>query len=241
MTEKNTKKASIRGRVRDLLQKLTAIDEASLNIFKVKTDGTVIRANSIPGVVIVDSDKARGAVIIYYEGTLFVNCKFKLLKNCCLIVEKTRYRINNLAIMCHNGWGNFCYIGEDFSCNGAEFRLWEYRDIYIGQDVMFSWQIMLFTGDGHSITDFDGNLINPADDIVISDHVWIGQGVKVLKGSFVNKNCIVAMNTLINKKINESGVLIAGCPGRIVRKNIQWSRKNMSRPESDHPVWMNLL
>ena len=58
---------------------------------------------------------------------------------------------------------------------------------------------MLFTSDGHSIIDREDNEINFPENIIISDHVWIGHAVKILKGSFIARNSVVAMNSLITK------------------------------------------
>lgn len=209
-----------------------------VNIFRVNKNGSVVKVDAIPGITILEANKGGGSIIVFHEGTLFTNCRISVREKSCVIFEPSEYKINNLMISNHNGWGSLCYFGRNFSCNGAELRLWEFRDIYIGNDVMFSWHVMLFTSDGHSVINSSGDLTNVPEDIVISDHVWVGQGVKILKGSFINKNNVIAMNSLISKQHNEQNVLIAGTPGKVIKSEIRWERKRLFKVEREHPKWM---
>lgn len=199
-------------------------DEKVVNIYCIQKDGSISLESAIPGVQCVDSDKADGSIIIYHSGSQFTDCKFSLRKKCSIIIMPTRYKINKLTIINRDGFGSLCYLGNNFSCNGAEFRLWENKNIYIGNDVMFSWNIKLFTSDGHTIFNNSDDVINPPDDIVINDHVWIGFDVKILKGSFINKNCVVGASSLISKKYAIENSVLSGIPAKILHTNISWKR-----------------
>lgn len=122
----------------------------SINIYCIE-NGKILIRNNIPGVTFADIDKAAGSIVIYHAESEFINCKFTLRKECIIVIMPTIYKVNKLSIMNNNGFGSLCYIGKNFSCQGAELRLWEYKNIYIGEDVMFSWNIKLFTSDAHSI------------------------------------------------------------------------------------------
>ena len=58
--------------------------------------------------------------------------------------------------------------------------------------------------------------------IVISDNVWIGCYVNVLKGTFIAKGCVVAANSVVRGVFNEENCLIAGNPAIVIKKNISW-------------------
>lgn len=91
---------------------------------------------------------------------------------------------------------------------------------------MLSSNVTIRTGDGHSIIDTkSGKRINPADDIVIGNHVWIGFNSIVLKGAKIADNCIVGAASLINKEHSTSGCVLAGTPARVVREGITWDRR----------------
>ena len=136
----------------------------------------------------------------------------------------TKSSIKKLYILNRYGDSSLCYIGENFSCPGVELRLWEGKDILIGEDIMSSWNVMFFTSDGHGLYDKNGNRINQPDDIVINDHVWIGHNVKILQGSFINSGCVVGTLSLIKKKYYEKNAILIGQPATIRRTGIQWDR-----------------
>ena len=80
---------------------------------------------------------------------------------------------------------NTLYIGKDNYFNGKlNLILSERKHIVIGDDGLFSFGIWLTTADPHLIYDCETHeRINPSKNILIGDHVWIGQGSLVLKGS----------------------------------------------------------
>jgi len=84
------------------------------------------------------------------------------------------------------------------------------------------------TSDFHSIIDLQtGKRINMPESIKIGRNVWIGNSVIVRKGAQIGDNCVVATNSLVNKKFPESNVILAGLPAKIVRTNITWSREKL--------------
>ena len=201
------------------------IDESEngkvLSITKIK------RLNDIPFLKLYDLDKGQGSIIVLFKDTVFTNLKIALRKFCITFIEKSKHKIQNLSILNHNGFGSLLYINKNFSCNGAELRLWEFKNIFIGNDVMFTWGIRLFTSDGHLIFDNEKNVINPPGDIVIGDHVWIGHDVKILKGVFLNSNNIVGAGSLISKPIIDTNVILSGVPAVIKKSGVLWSRNHI--------------
>lgn len=88
---------------------------------------------------------------------------------------------------------------------------------------MFSYNIDLRNTDSHQIYK-DSVLINQGKKVVIKDRVWVGAGVNILKGVFINSNNIIGAGSLINKSIFEKNVIIAGNPARVIKKDIEWKR-----------------
>lgn len=115
-------------------------------------------------------------------------------------------------------------IGENCTVNGVLINARE-RDIYIGDDCLFSSEIKIRSSDAHKIFDAtSNNQINlPYKDVIIGNHVWIGQGVFVGKNSTIPDNCVVGANSIITKNFNEAGCVIVG-NNKIVRKNIYWEK-----------------
>lgn len=95
--------------------------------------------------------------------------------------------------------------------------------ITIGDKALFSNNIEIHTTDYHKIYDEHGNIVNYPRDIVIGEHVWIGLGVKILKGTFIAKNCVVGAGSVLSGKYETPNVVLAGNPLRIIKEDISWS------------------
>ena len=98
----------------------------------------------------------------------------------------------------------------------------EGKQVCIGDDCLFSSEIRIRNGDSHSIIDLSMTRINPAADIVIGQHVWIGQQVIILKGAMIDRDCVVGIRSLVTGKRFKAGSIIAGSPARAIRDGITW-------------------
>ena len=98
--------------------------------------------------------------------------------------------------------------------------------ISIGSRCMLSSYIQIRTGDSHSLLDSEGNRINPAKSVYVSDHVWIGEGTKILKGAKIGKDCVVSTGAIVTKEFAE-GLLIGGIPAKVLKENISWNSKRL--------------
>jgi acetyltransferase-like isoleucine patch superfamily enzyme len=96
--------------------------------------------------------------------------------------------------------------------------------IFIGKDCMISSNVHIRTGDSHSILDENGNRINYAKSVNISNHCWVGEGAKILKGVTLDENSVVATGSIVTKSFN-SNSLIGGAPAKEIKQNISWNIK----------------
>lgn len=101
------------------------------------------------------------------------------------------------------------------------------KNITIGDECMFAREIMIRNNDGHIILDrTTGEVINPPEDIVIGDNVWVGMRVMILKGAVIPKGSVVGAMSMVNKKFEEENILIAGTPAEKIRSDIEWRRED---------------
>ena len=98
--------------------------------------------------------------------------------------------------------------------------------LIIGNGCMISSHVQIRTGDSHSILDGEGNRINSAADVNIGNHVWLGEGCKILKGVSIAADSVVATGAIVTKPM-PGNCLIAGCPGKVVKDNINWNSKRI--------------
>lgn len=116
-------------------------------------------------------------------------------------------------------------IGSRTSTLGARILLREAGTITIGEDCMFSDDVMLSNSDMHSIVDLNtGKRVNWAADITIEDHVWLGLGVTVLKGVRIGHDSVIGASSLVASDIPPH-VVAAGVPAKVVRTDVTWSRQ----------------
>ena len=111
----------------------------------------------------------------------------------------------------------------------TELAVIEGTKIVVGEDCLFSSQISFRTGDSHSILDqATGKRINPSEDIIIGDHVWVGNGVKVLKGVSVGAHSIVATGAVLSGGHYPSHSIIGGIGhGQVLKSGIDWTPQRL--------------
>lgn len=100
-------------------------------------------------------------------------------------------------------------------------------NVTIGKDCMFSWGIDVWCTDVHTILDMNGNITNYGKSIEIQDHVWIGKDCKFGKNTKISKNSIVGWNSVVTKEFNETNVIIAGNPAKVVKTDVNWDARDI--------------
>lgn len=119
-------------------------------------------------------------------------------------------------------------IGENTIICGARLLLVNHdTSIKIGKNCMISWGIDIWCTDAHTVTDLDGNVLNFSKSIEIGDHVWIGRDVKIGKNTKISNDSIVGWGSIVTKKFEDTNVVIAGNPAKIVKRNINWDFRDI--------------
>lgn len=120
--------------------------------------------------------------------------------------------------------GTLCFIDDELVCMEARLNLHDSSNIYIGKRCLFSKDIHMYSTDFHTIFEVGTRrILNMPRPIVIADDVWIGFRTIVLKGAFVPDNCVVGAGSVIAREYDEENCVICGSPGRVVRRNVNWS------------------
>jgi acetyltransferase-like isoleucine patch superfamily enzyme len=98
-------------------------------------------------------------------------------------------------------------------------------DIEIGPDCLFSHRIEVRSSDAHRILDRkSGERLNPGAPVSIGEHCWIGAHAFISKGVRLAPHTVVGARSLVTGQFDDSHVVIAGSPARILRENIDWRR-----------------
>ena len=152
------------------------------------------------------------------------------LKNCKIIVSGCNNKVllkqgvyGKQAEFCLQDDGNVIEVGKGTSFAGKiHLACIEGTKITIGENCLFSSEIVFRTGDSHVIVDLNDNRINQSKDIVIGNHVWVGHRALVNKGVGVADDCVIGTGAIVTKSLTESNCVYAGVPAKKVKSDINW-------------------
>lgn len=136
------------------------------------------------------------------------NSKF-IVKDSFEIHSNSRLTINENATL---------ELGSGYINNN--FNLACFNHIKIGNNVAISENVVIRDSDNHSIISSPGHKIS--EPIQIGDNVWIGMNVIILKGVKIGDGSIIGAGTVLTKSI-PSNSLAVGVPGKVIKKDVNWS------------------
>lgn len=129
------------------------------------------------------------------------------------------------------GYGSKISVGEKGILNiGERYYITAnstiicFDSISFGDDVLFSWEILVMDTDFHPTinTLTDEKNYNITKPIILGSNTWVGTRVILLKGTKVPPNTIIGAGSLLNKNYKiEENCLLAGNPAFIKKKNIK--------------------
>ncbi|MGL1935167.1 MAG: acyltransferase [Fibrobacterales bacterium] len=170
----------------------------------------------------------RGACNIRSEGRLEVGVRyrgFQLKQDRTLLnIEGTLETKNDASV------GRGCRIDV---AKGATMTLGEgsyinchslitiQHGLTIGDACAIGWHCTLLDDDLHELS-YEGKVSkDPA--ITIDNHVWVGCGVKIYKGTALAEGTVVAADSVVRGVFTQKNTLIAGNPARVIKENVSWS------------------
>jgi acetyltransferase-like isoleucine patch superfamily enzyme len=175
------------------------------------------------------------------------NSKFDIVGNNNKIVIEKSSSINNVLFFIRGDnhlieIDENCYIGggelwiEDNNCaiiinsgttiESAHLAVTEpHSRIEIHDDCMLANNIEIRTGDSHSIIDANtGQKINPAKNVILQSHVWVGAHVKILKGVTISSNSVIGTSSVVTNSI-PGNCIAAGIPAKVIKTGTNWKRE----------------
>ena len=220
--------------------KILTIFSVKIKFKKISNNKIVVVSSTADGIKTKVVKKIKGLkikfdgcdsdVIIHSPIPRFRNCSVSLKSSSKIEILSSKYKINSLYIDCQ-GNTQYVNIGSDFSCSGnckMVFSKEENIGIEIGDDCMFSNNIIFRPSDGHTIIDLNvGTVINRGKTIIVKDHVWLGLNTILLKGAVVSKNCIIGAGSIVSNPCIEENSIYVGTPAKKIKTNINWDRETI--------------
>lgn len=176
----------------------------------------------------------RGLRIKFYgigNEVVLGGAKPSMLTNCHIEIHGSHHKIiveggvgaKDLKIYCADS-NCVVQVKEGTQISGyTELAVMEGTKIIVGRDCLFSANITLRAGDSHSVVDAEsGKRLNPSKDIVVGDHVWIGNTVIVTKGTVIGDNSVVATGSVVAGKTFPVNSAIGGNPAKVIKEGVSW-------------------
>lgn len=114
--------------------------------------------------------------------------------------------------------------------SNTKFSVSANNRIDIGDDCIFSYDILVFSGDGNAIFDMETKqrtnsyaVNDPKGSITLGRHVWVCAGVYILNRANIGNSCILGANATVKGDIPAYSIA-AGNPAKIVKNNVTWSK-----------------
>lgn len=191
-----------------------------------RSDGSYVDNPEIEGLKI--DFFGQNNLIELEEGSVFHNVQIKCRESCHIKIGKTHPRgLRHTAIDMAGSRNAKLFIGQGTSIESARFAMANDNDLFIqlGEGCMLSSNITFRSTDGHVIYSVDSKqVLNKTKPIIIGDRVWIGSGAVILKGSKVSDDSIIGTMALVAKSFEETNIVVAGNPAKIVKTGILWDR-----------------
>lgn len=182
------------------------------------------RSSNVKGDIAHPSLSGKGNVLIRGCNSESINSKISINGNNNIIFIGPHSRLSNadIRISCSNSifyFGGFTTVESMTTIlTGDEGK------IEIGDFCMLSARIIIDRSDHHSIYDSaTGQKINLDQDVIISDHVWIGRDVRISKGALIGKDSIIGQSSLVTGQ-TLPGCAYGGVPAKLIREGVTWSR-----------------
>lgn len=171
-------------------------------------------------------------ILVCEENVKLVNSKVNFNADNSLIYLSSNKHIYYLDVVINHN--SIMYIGENNYLNGIlHVVISEEKNVIIGDDNLFSFDIWLRTADPHLVYSIkDKKRVNLSKNIFIGDHIWVGQHAMILKGSKIGSGSIIGAMALVAGKEVPSNESWGGNPAHMISSNIIWEGSCVHRWKS---------
>jgi acetyltransferase-like isoleucine patch superfamily enzyme len=180
-----------------------------------------LRDNKVIGDLTLEESK------LIFRGTGNILFCDSLDSRIALSRSRIEFHGDNSLVFLSGNWRNYMlgvtlyndsvlFFGANSYFNGNFYMtVGERQHTIFGGDSMFSWGCSAQNSDGHLVYDCATRArANPGKSIVVGDHVWLGQGVTLLKGTRLGSGSIVGAHSTVAGKTVPSNTAWSGNPAR---------------------------
>ena len=161
-------------------------------------------------------------ILVCEEGVTLSNSRIDFHQDNSILYLSSS--VHNYQVIISLNTNSVCFIGKDNFFNGtATMVVSEAKNLIIGNECLFSYNVVIRVSDGHALYSTKNNKrLNHAKSIFIGDHIWFGQNAFIFKGSQIHSGSVIGAGSIVSNKIIPSNVTYAGNPARLIKENTFW-------------------
>ena len=117
-------------------------------------------------------------------------------------------------------------FGKKFVATNS-LKIASYDNVVFGDDVLCGWECTFVDTDFHQLQSDKGLVPKSFGSIIVGSHCWFAFKNTVMKNTVIPSDCVIASNSLLNKKYDVPGKsLLAGVPAKLVKTGVYLDTKN---------------
>lgn len=172
-------------------------------------------------------NKGYGNKIVVHGGSYLSECNIQIFGNKNRIFVGENVVLHGVSLHVEDD-NNTIVIDNNVTIEEkTKLACIEGKKLHIGEDCMISSNVIITTGDSHSIVNIDGERTNPSNDVTIGPHVWIGNRVSINKGVTIAANSVIGNAAVVTKGTMIENCILAGNPAKIIKMNVNWRRERL--------------
>lgn len=161
--------------------------------------------------------------IEFAPGTRLNHSHITILGSNCHISIGRLSNFVNADLYIEDDNGTIIFGRHNTICGFTHIAVIEGKSVEVGEDCLFSSNVIFRVGDSHSIISSDTKKrINPSQSIHIGNRVWFGNNSTILKGVELLNDTIIGTGSVVTHSSQKGNVIIAGNPSKIIKEGIYW-------------------
>jgi acetyltransferase-like isoleucine patch superfamily enzyme len=178
----------------------------------------IIQAARIAGYRLISTANYEGEGSIYQPVQLVGNGKIVINKGSSIGVFPSPHYLSGYSYIEARSEKAVVRIGDNTWINNNFVAIAEHSHIDIGKNVLIGTNVEIYDSDFHGLAIKDRRVSEPAwsKSVKISDDVFLGSNVKILKGVTVGAGTIVANGSIVIHNI-PANVIAGGIPAKVLR------------------------
>ncbi len=178
------------------------------------------RFGALKGVVRIEGPVHTGMVMMGNQrtglypdsGVMFENgggvCVFKGM---CRIGSASAISIGEHALL---------EIGNEVISNAA-LKLVCFNHVTIEDRVRLGWEVLMMDTGFHRLKNLDGEFSGKGvAPVVLAHDTWVSTRSMIMPGAGTSPFTVVAANSLLNKKFDETHVMLGGSPAKVIKRGV---------------------